>query len=108
MADQGNLLLAGGVDQPHDVARQRIDIIGAHGLRLVAQVVPALIRDPDPVAGLGQGGDLPEPAAPEFRKTVEQDDDLTVCWTGLDDVEGDAVGWDGDVGKVLGVFHDTP
>ncbi len=107
-----DLFVPGGVDQPQHVARQLVDVVGAHTGWLAAQVVTTLVGRPDAVAGRGQRGDLLRPAAPVFGKAVQQDQRRPIGRAGLSDVEGDTVGWNSGVMNLsaqgVGSFQRAP
>jgi len=92
--DDVSLRGTGVVDHPHDVARQGVEVVGRDRLRLVAEVVPPLVRSEDAEAGGGERLDLMAPGVPEFGEAVEEDHQRTPFGARLDRVQADAVGGD--------------
>lgn len=56
-------------------------------MRLIAQVVTALVRRPDSKPVIRQRGDLLTPTVPEFRKSVQQNNPRTMICLRLGDVQ---------------------
>ncbi|TXT53633.1 MAG: hypothetical protein BAJATHORv1_140013 [Candidatus Thorarchaeota archaeon] len=88
--DEGPLA-AEGVDQTPDVGSEPVDGVARHAGRLVAQVIPPLVRHHDPVSSPDQGRDLVVPGVPALGEAVEQHGQGTVHRPGHDDVEPEPV-----------------
>ncbi len=76
--------------QRDDIVGETVDIVVRDGLRLVRQIVAALVGRHDAIAGARQGADLMAPAEPEFGKAMQENDERTVLRPRLGDVQRDA------------------
>ena len=76
--DKKNLLAAIGIDEPDNIFGQLIYFVGGNTLRLIAQVITALVGSDNQVALFGKVIDLLAPGIPEFRKPMEEEDHRAV------------------------------
>ena len=62
-----------------DVVGQAVQAVGVDALRLAGQVVAALVGGGDAEAGVGQGADQVAPLVPEFRESVQKQDQFSLA-----------------------------
>ena len=92
MADQIGLGASRRIDQANHIRHELIQRVGVNALRLVAQIIPPLIRRPNPIPSRGQGGNLLAPSIPKFGEAVQQDHQWTINGAVLNDMQADAIG----------------
>ena len=71
--DEAHPVASERIGEGDDVAGEAIERVAPKTLRLVAEVVAALVRRDDAQSGGGEGPELMPPAVPELRKAVQQD-----------------------------------
>src|SRR5512134_1453424 len=91
MPDDEGLRLTGSIDQTDYVACQFVERVRCKSIRLIAQVIAALVRRPHTITGRGQVRNLPPPAVPELGKTMQQHHQGSITWAVLDDMQADTV-----------------
>ena len=69
-----------------------VDLIVRQAAGLVREVVAALVRDGDAVAGPGQDRDLVAPGVPAFGEAVEEEGQRAILRAGQDGVELEVAG----------------
>ena len=89
-----DLFIVQGFDQAKDIVHERGNTVVFFILRLVAQVLAALVRYDDTASRLHQRGDLFPPPIPKFRKAVQENDRDSAFRSCLDNVQADSVGVD--------------
>ena len=62
-----------------DIRTDLIKIVDGCALRLVAEIVPPLIRNNDPETSRRKSADVVSPTVPEFWKAMEQKQQIAVC-----------------------------
>src|SRR5215216_3088366 len=82
MAHQIDFFVVQRIYQPDNIVHKFSHTIALNSFWLIAQVVSALIGDNDTKSGCGKRWDLIDPAAPGFRKTMQQNDRNSALWTG--------------------------
>jgi hypothetical protein len=90
--DDGERILSKVIGQPDNIRREPIQIVTAHTLWFVADVIAALIWGDHSEPAIGQERDLVPPAVPKLGKSMQKEYDRALNWTGLGDVELDAIG----------------
>ena len=62
-----------------DIRTDVIKIVGGYAFRLVAEIIPPLIRNNDPKTSRRKSADVVSPTVPEFWKAMEQKQQIAVC-----------------------------
>ena len=72
MTDQDCCLLAHGVDDGDEIARQMLDVVVFDRTRTIRLAIAAHVGRYDVIAGGGQSRNLVTPGIPGFRKAVDE------------------------------------
>ena len=91
VADEDGVVVAGGVEQPEQVAGEVVDAVRLDVARRAGRAVAALVGSEHVVPGVGERTDLVAPRVGALGEAVAQHDRRRRRVAGLDDVELDAV-----------------
>src|SRR5215207_9593572 len=85
--DEAHAVASERIGEGDDVAGEAVESVALKTLRLVAEVVAALVRRDDAQSGGGERPKLMPPAVPELRKAVQQDPRPALGRAGFDDMQ---------------------
>ena len=85
--DEAHPVASERIGEGDDVAGEAVEGVALKTLRLVAEVVAALVRRDDAQSGGGERPELMPPAVPELRKAVQQDRRPALGRAGFDDMQ---------------------